>query len=78
MRVTGFTFEAALYCYDCTQLRFGPPRKPVSPWLDVTDSESNPVHPVFENTEFEYRPACNSCGEPIIANFDRQPAPAPG
>ena len=61
----GFTWEADLYCADCTQERFGEPADPVSPWLDVSDSEGNPVGAVFPFDEFDYRSHCGGCHTPI-------------
>ena len=63
----GFTWEADIYCLDCTRERFGEPSDPVSPWLDVADSEGNPVGAVFPFDEFDYAPHCGGCGTPIDA-----------
>ena len=67
-RATGFTYEADLHCYDCTESRFGAPQDAVSPW----EEEGNEIGAVFATTEFDYAPTCSDCGAPIEASLTEE------
>lgn len=56
-QVIGYSYEADHHCFGCTTARFGPPpyydRSDTdgSPLPDVTDSEGNSIHPIFDDDE---------------------------
>lgn len=66
----GYTFEADIYCPDCTAERFPPcdDHEEIACSLcnpDEVDDEGNPIHAVFEWDESDYEEHCGSCGEII-------------
>ena len=55
-RVVGFTADAAVYCSDCAEKRYGPdaPAR--------LDREGNRVHAVFSDSEWDSPQHCGACG----------------
>ena len=47
--VVGYTYEASFYCVDCLP--------------DGVDPDGEDVGAVFADSEWDYYPACDSCGE---------------
>ena len=64
---TGFTYEAAIHCFDCTADRFGEPKDKVSAFYGEIDNEGNEVGAIFQDSEFDYAPHCDGCGVEIDA-----------
>lgn len=61
MRVIGYAYDADLHCVGCAEKRFGDPDRD-----GVTDSEGNPVHPLFSTEETRaHGEHCGDCGEEI-------------
>lgn len=64
--IVGYTYEADTHCLDCATKRF-------KDHLDsngfvreyVTDTEGNPIHPIFLGDEFDHTPFCGTCREQI-------------
>lgn len=61
--VIGYAYDADLHCPECALKRF------TQAQLDgddrATDSENNPIHPIFLSDEFESMPYCGDCHEPL-------------
>ena len=62
----GFSYEADIYCCDCTWDRFSTTGA-AYPWEGVKDYEGNELAPVFPTSEFDSEPHCGSCGIEIYA-----------
>jgi hypothetical protein len=63
-RVTAYTYEADYHCTDDARKAWG---SDSHGWVpeDATDSEGNPIHPVFSmDSESEFE-ACSDCGNVI-------------
>lgn len=73
MRIIAYTFEADVHCPACTRERFksqaldGLSNDDFDQhWLrtDLTDRESNPIHPVFSTDEHKFT-HCGDCHEEL-------------
>lgn len=78
MRVVAYTYEADVHCPACTYQRFGRHILPQYQQdecpelcdehgivLDATDSDSNPVRPVFSTDEHDFT-HCGDCREELL------------
>lgn len=62
-RIVGYTADADIYCPDCTDAKYGP---------DITarrDSESNRVHPVWNDSEWDTPQHCHTCGAFLLVRL---------
>jgi len=61
--ILGWTADAAVYCDDCAEKRYGPAYDDDGEELDRTNHEGNEVHPIFASDECraegEYCDDCN-------------------
>ena len=73
MRIVAYTYDADVHCPDCTerafligQLTLARPCASDENYLPMcmTDSEGNPVHPVFSTDEHGFT-HCGDCREPL-------------
>ena len=55
--IVGYTADADIWCGECAERVYGPDKDDDS----RTDSEGNPVHPLFASDEWESE-ACGCCG----------------
>lgn len=67
--VIGYAYDADLHCVECTEKRFGADalEADASGLAELTDSEGNPLHPIFlwdENLD-ESACCCGDCSEAI-------------
>lgn len=60
--VVGYTFDADTYCPDCTAKRYAD-KWTKDGWIseDAVDSENNPVHPIFAESEWDSPAHCSDC-----------------
>ena len=58
--VIGYAYDADLHCVRCTGARFENPDA-----NDTTDSEGNPIGPIFLADEHDTEPHCGDCHEPL-------------
>ena len=57
-----FTWNADIYCYDCTVEQWGEPVEPSSSFIEFG---IDCVAPVFPGAEFDNQPYCGNCSEEI-------------
>ncbi len=68
--VVGYTYEADYHCVDCTRSRFGQESNEHSyAEQGIVDSERNPIHPVFADSETRAGTACGTCYETYIEPY---------
>ena len=61
--VIGYAYEADIHCPDCAYERFGK----LLDESDTTDSEGNPIHPVFaSDIHFDESECCGDCFASLI------------
>ena len=68
MNVVFWTYEASEHCNDCALKRFG---RDALDNDETTDSEDNPLRPVFDTDEVLSPPYCGTCRNPI--DYDMGP-----
>ena len=68
MSVVFWTYEASEHCNDCALKRFG---RDALDNDETTDSEDNPLRPVFDTDEVLNPPYCGTCRNPI--DYDMGP-----
>ncbi len=67
MKIIAYTYESDVHCVSCTVLRFahssvcGLDLDPNGIWYGHTDSDGNPIHPVFSTDETNFT-HCSDCG----------------
>ena len=59
-QVIGYSFDADQHCIVCAEGHFGP--AVLYPDTTCTDSEGNPVHPIFAGDDGASEEVCGDCG----------------
>ena len=65
MKVVGAVGNASTYCLDCSIKNWGSAYILNGMGETPTDREGNDIGIMFDDSEWDYKPACDSCGQPI-------------
>ena len=66
--IIAYTWEAAIYCVQCTRKRFADQpgeRDACGVPYDAIDREGNPIFVVFDTTELLRSESCHACSDEI-------------
>ena len=66
MNIVGYAYEADVHCVACTRRRFHAEPGNHGRLDHATDSEGNPVTPIFDIDENADDEHCGDCGEKLL------------